>query len=91
MVITVSVTTTGWPPNQKGSNSCALDFQLWACLYCAMYKVKVDPYGINFGSIEQCLNMLRNVRVYCTMSEVKVDPHEITPNTTVTISIIVFI
>ena len=48
-----------------------------------MYEVKIDPYELNFGSIAQCLNMLRNVQVYCAMSEVKVDPHEMTPHATI--------
>ncbi len=40
-----------------------------------MSEVKIDLYEINFDSIAQCLNMLRNVRVYYAMSEVKVDTH----------------
>ncbi len=33
-----------------------------------MSTVKIDPFKINFESIAQCLNVLRNVHVYCAMS-----------------------
>ena len=39
-----------------------------------MYKVKIDPSKINFDSIAQRLNVLRNVQVYCTMSSNFVTP-----------------
>ena len=49
-------------------------------VYCAMSKVNIDPYKINFDSIAQLINVLRNVQVYCAMSEVKGDPYEMNPN-----------
>ena len=46
-------------------------------VYCAMSKVKIDPYEINSESIAQCLNVLHNVDVYCAMFRVKDDPYEL--------------
>ncbi len=43
-------------------------------VYCAMSKIKIDPYNLSFDSIVQCPNVLRNVNVYCAMSKIKVNP-----------------
>ncbi len=46
----------------------------------SQWDVDVNVFDVNFDSIAQCLNVLRNVQVYSVMSGVKSDTFEMNPN-----------